>query len=241
MSLDDLEREIAHEASKKAKELASQADSQAEALLAEARRKVEASKAEFEVLAREKTKGMYGELESSVYVQCKDALLEGIEHNVDEYFADAKREILSAFRRGHYFKFLTDVAKDAKAVFADYNPSDVVVEGNKQSVLPFRRLGYKVKSTNIEGVRLSSKDGKVTLDATLSGLIENNMEMIRNRMASTISGKASALNDVEDILAIVSGKEVAHTEAQVTEEKTAKRGRPPGAARKKAKRGRRSR
>jgi vacuolar-type H+-ATPase subunit E/Vma4 len=208
MSLDDLEREIHQEASKTAREIGARAASEAGAILADAKSKARAKVDAAEAAANQKVRAMQEELESSVYVDCKDALLRGVEENVKRNLLQLRREVLALMKKSYASKTVPKIVKRAKKVFEGYDPKEVIAEGDRSSLQQFSKLGYSVKPARFDGVVLKSKDGKVKLDATFASMLDENEVMMRNVMALAVREKAAAMKDWKEIVdvATASGK-----------------------------------
>ncbi len=206
MSLEDLEREIGAEASKKVRDLIAAANGEAAKILEEGKGQGRARMDRAKALAAERIKGLNEEFQSEAYMECRDALLKGIDESARRNMAAVKKELLRSFRGEQGKRFLEKVLRDAKGVFVDCSPKDVMVEGRK-AVLPiFAKAGYSTKATGIDGVVLHSRDGAIVLDATFQSVLRQNAEIVRNRIALAVSGKAKELKDPEAVLAIAAGK-----------------------------------
>ncbi len=184
MALEELRKEIEHEANADASTLEKESIAECERILSDARQvAVEAKKNAKEKATKEAE-------------QKRSDALTAIDIESGSIISSAKEDCINSTTK----QFLQIVERKLNAREQDIikaaikrfslvvPPNNAVAKLDKRNANLLKASGIRVESSNVRGVFLSSEDGKVNTDATIDGLIRSNSESVRRILSKGMFG-----------------------------------------------------
>jgi V/A-type H+/Na+-transporting ATPase subunit E len=183
MSLEEIRKSIDKDAESRADSIREEGASAAAAMIKEARARAavilkaakEDAEKEAERIKRERLSGVQMEISSMIF-SAKESVLE-------KQMDGVKRRVASQLAGKRLEKVIAEAAKQ----FSKFAPEhQMVVRTGKKNAALVKKLGYSVVLGAGDDLRLESKDGSVSIDASPNGLAERHGAEAKGLLAARL-------------------------------------------------------
>jgi vacuolar-type H+-ATPase subunit E/Vma4 len=191
MSLEELEREIASNASKEASAIDARASEEAESIISEAKSKAAAlTSREREELAKQLENQM-SEAKSAMQILSAAEVSRSIGASAERSYK--KLYLLTEKRvKRDYGKLVASALREAGHLF-DGMAADVVVEagGKAYDEINKSKCKYPIKKSKTEGIMLRSRDSTICVDSTMESILASRADLMHNLLKAHVRERAS--------------------------------------------------
>jgi len=184
MALEELRRDIEHEARLAASKLDSEGEAEAKAIVENAKKSanemrkkaIEGANAEAEQRKRENLIALEMEL-SSMLSAAKE---ESLDRQMKQFGALVAKRLQASEQ---------SLIKSALKSFSELMPLEhSVIRIDKRNAQLAKQYGSEIESAEIKGIVISSPDKKITADASIDGLLESHKDTMRRILSKAMFG-----------------------------------------------------
>lgn len=189
MSLDVIKRSIVSDADAKAKAIESDASREAARIVADAEKKAGAVLRQAKEDAEKEAARLWKEAEAGIETERNTLIVAAQGEVVSKYMKEVRDEIAKSVES----KDLERIFEAGMKEFRRISDSEevVVISGKRNSDIAKGR-NVKVETGDIDGFVFCTPDRKISLNATVSGAVEKNIDTIRRAVAEELFGGKGA-------------------------------------------------
>ncbi len=189
MALGDIKHNIEEQAKKEAGGIREAASKEADAIISDAKERAKGILQGFDSEIEAELKRLRDESEASGELAAKNVTLTAREEVLSGEAAKIKRLLIGSIRKSQgYGKIFKDALKQAREMAP---ASDLVITVDKDDRSRIGNTESKVETRSIGGgLVISSKNGDISIDATVDRLIDSKSDEIRNALLEELFGGA---------------------------------------------------
>ncbi|MBI4361303.1 hypothetical protein HY572_06045 [Candidatus Micrarchaeota archaeon] len=178
MSLDQLRKEIRHEAESQRKHALAEAKKQADAILAEAEQQAKALVQKAKADAALEAEGKLTQV-SAARLKAKKRIAEARDHLVQQQLQQARQALAKFADSPKYAGVLKKLADEA----AEKIGKNAQLFAREKDVPKLKKMGYSAEEMDcLGGCVAATPDGRIRVNNTLEALFEENEEKLRQKI-----------------------------------------------------------
>jgi vacuolar-type H+-ATPase subunit E/Vma4 len=184
MALEELRRDIEHEARLAASKLEKEGDAEAATIIGNAKKSAETARKkaveEAKLEAEHRKRDGLVSLETDISSMLSSAKEESIDRQMGQFGALVAKRLQASEQ---------SLIKSAIASFSELMPlENSVIRIDKRNAHLVKHHGARIESAQIKGVVITSADKRVTADASIDGLIGSHGDEIRRTLSKAMFG-----------------------------------------------------
>ncbi|MDE1762254.1 MAG: hypothetical protein KGH78_03635 [Candidatus Micrarchaeota archaeon] len=183
MSLHEIRDDILKEAEAKASVISDEGRSEASRILSEAKDSAKRIRDSSKKEISERTHMMRREHQAGVEIERNNTLLLAKEDAIDALVGSVKREVVANIMKAGYERIVKKAISTARELSGE---TALIIKADSANQKLLGKLGYRAEAGDAKGVVITTRDGSITVDASIDSIIERNEQSIRGAISKEL-------------------------------------------------------